>query len=429
MNWSKYNHIFKSEKHGSLLFNSLTSSFLGLTTEACSFIENNTQNPSVLVESEFGEILMNTKCLVESDEDELNAISYFSLLSKTNRNELNLTIAPTYHCNFSCVYCYEVDRPPIYMSEETQELLVQFIKSFTDVNNINITWYGGEPLMGDSVINKLTNDILGLGKTINSFIVTNGYLLNQKNIELLKSNNILNAQITLDGLKYEHDLRRPLTNGKGTFDTIISNIDNLFKEIPEFTINFRVNIDKKNYHKFIDIYNFLEKHYEGKKISISPGFVDEINVCASVNSCNFNRRDKVEFIKNTFIYHRVDLGIYPTLERDSCIAQVLNGYVIGADGNIFKCWNDIGIKEKAVSNLQDPRILNKKLYFRYLNSANNFYDKKCLNCKLLPMCNGGCQYLRIANEFDKANIDTCHLAKDNLDEFLELYYETKQKSE
>lgn len=428
MNWSKYNYIFNSKKYGNLLFNSLTNSFMQLNDSAYNFIIKNIDKPELITESEIGKILTDMKCLVHFDDDEINAISYIDILTRTNRQELCLTIAPTYHCNFACTYCYESSRPAVYMSDETQEQLLAFIKSF-DIEDIDITWYGGEPLMGLGIINHLTKEIINGGKNItHSFIVTNGYLLNKRNIELLKKNNILEAQITIDGPKEIHDNRRPLTNNKGSFDKIINNIDNLFEIIPDYYINFRVNIDKSNQNDFVNIRNYLLKKYHNRNISVSPGFVDTINGCASINNCNFDRLDKVKFTKQIYKNHKIDLGIYPAIERNSCIAKSLNGYVIGADGDIFKCWNDIGIKEKAISNLSKPTIQNQSLYFRYLNSTNNLYDEKCKKCILLPICDGGCQYIRLENEYSAAAIDTCHLAKDNLEDFLELYYEAKNSS-
>lgn len=427
--WSKYNYLFESDEFGFLLFNSLSDTFMSLNKEAYNFIIENKDKPEVLKSSEIGGILEKNKCLVKSDYDEINQIDYLETLSKTNSKDLNLTIAPTYACNFDCVYCYEKDRRNIFLDESQIKNIINFIDTFKDAEDVSITWYGGEPLMGINTIEKLTEEIESLGKKINHIIVTNGYLLNKKNIEILNRLNIKTAQITLDGPKAIHDKRRPLLDGKGTFDKILKNIDLLFEMCPEYVISFRVNVDKENSKYFKEIYNQLQNRYKGRRFNVYAGFVDEILACASVNSCVFNRHDVYNFKKELFINYKVDLGIYPSNKRQSCMAQMLNGYVIGADGNIFKCWNDIGIDEKAISNVKSPKISNKPLLFRYLNAANNIHDPKCKNCLLLPMCDGGCQYIKMANFFKEVNIDNCHLSKDKLNESLELYYKHKLNKE
>lgn len=420
--WSKYNYLFKSEKYGCLLFNSLSDSFMALSVEVYDFIMKNNDKPEILKQSEIGDVLEKNKCLVKSEYDEINQINYLETLSRTNRIDLNLTIAPTYACNFACTYCYEEDRRNVFLDDSQVESIIKFVDTFKDVKELYITWYGGEPLMGIDTIEKLTKKIEPLGKKIKHHIVTNGYLLNKKNIEILDKLNIKTAQITLDGPKEIHDKRRPLLNGKGTFDQILKNIDLLFEMIPDFGVSFRVNIDKTNNTCFKEIYNLLHIRYKGKRFNVYAGFVDEILACKSVNSCVFNRNDMYNFKKEMFINHKIDLGLYPSYKRQSCMAQMLNGYVIGADGNIFKCWNDIGIDEKAISNVKNPKITNPTLLFRYLNSANNIYDPKCKDCFFLPMCDGGCQYVKMANFFKEADIDNCHLAKGNLKESLEIYY-------
>ncbi len=429
MKWSKYNLLFNSKKHGFLLFNSLTDSFLSLSLDTYNFIINNKKSVENLLDSEIGDTLVKCKCIVNSDIDELNEIQYLSLLSKTNRNELHLTIAPTYDCNFDCSYCYEKERRSVYMDKQIQDKLIDFVKSFTKINKVNITWYGGEPLMDISIIESLIHKLNKLELKVNNLIVTNGYNLNIQNIFKLKSLNILSAQITIDGIKEIHDQRRYLIGGGNTFDRIIENVDLLLNTIPDFVVNFRVNVDKKNSTSFYSIFTFLAKRYKGKKVFIHPGFVDEIvDTCSSVSNCNFNRKDKVEFKKELFMQYGLNLGIFPDSQRKPCIARILNGYVIGADGYIFKCWNDIGITDKAISHLNNPKINHRTLYFRYLNAADNFNDEKCKECILLPSCDGGCQYLRLKNKYENGRFDTCHIAKNNIQELLELHYDSKQEN-
>ena len=373
--------------------------------------------------SNLGEILVRSKCIVDSDYDEINEISFKDILLRTNRKELHLTIAPTNNCNFKCIYCFEQDRRNVIMDSNVIEDLISFIASYKDIDTIGIDWFGGEPLMSIDIIEEITNHILKLNKKINSFIVTNGYLLNKKNISTLKRLGINSAQITIDGPKEIHDKRRPLLNGNGTFDKIIKNIDNVFNEIPEFGMIIRVNIDKENSSFFKDIYSVFKERYFNRNINVYVGFVDGINACASINNCNFSRTEQVEFKKNILKKHSINLGVYPSNNRKGFIAKYLNGYVVRADGMLFKCWNYIGMPERSISNVNKPKTANCTLFFRYFNAENNIYDEQCKGCISLPICDGGCQYTKLAKKFENKDIDICHFAKDNLKDLLEMHYE------
>ena len=67
-------------------------------------------------------------------------------------------------------------------------------------------------------------DELGL-KINENLLITNGYFFTPEVVEKLVEAKISEIQITLDGFRETHDIRRPLINGKGTFDTIIKNLD------------------------------------------------------------------------------------------------------------------------------------------------------------------------------------------------------------
>lgn len=76
-------------------------------------------------------------------------------------------------------------------------------------------------------------------------LVTNGYLLTSEIVEMLIRNEILSIQITLDGLAKNHNQRRFLRNGDGSFDTILENIKLLV-----FLIKMIVRLDCENIKGF-----------------------------------------------------------------------------------------------------------------------------------------------------------------------------------
>ncbi|MDR0659938.1 MAG: 4Fe-4S cluster-binding domain-containing protein [Prevotellaceae bacterium] len=94
-----------------------------------------------------------------------------------------LTVVPTQACNFKCTYCYESSRPNNYMNKEVADKLVKYIASMSDrLDFLQISWYGGEPLLAINQIVSLTKEFEKLNiKSYMASIVTNGYLLNNRN--------------------------------------------------------------------------------------------------------------------------------------------------------------------------------------------------------------------------------------------------------
>lgn len=421
MKWSKYNFLFSTNENKYLLYNSLTNSFMQVDEETYNLFANFENNLEEIINSELKPTLVRQKVLVEDDAMEIAELTFLEFLSRTNNKNLFLTIAPTYDCNFECTYCYEENRSKIYMTDETINQLVNFIKSYGDVS-VNITWYGGEPLMALTLIEKICNLLEKSNIKFKHTIVTNGFLLNHKSSELFEKYPLDSIQITIDGPSEIHNARRCLKGNKPTFERILTNVDEFCKQLPNSKIAFRVNVDKGNAEYFHQISQELTTRYENKQVHIYAGIVDDL-ANSKANNCIFDRSALMSFKLHQFRQYSRDLGIYPEFGRRHCVANTLNGYVIGADGLIFKCWNDIGCEDKAISSLNLPKIRNKSLLYKYLNTGENVNDPLCKDCILLPICNGGCQYQRILKYFHNSEVDICHIAKDNLKELLEVYYE------
>ena len=97
-----------------------------------------------------------------ADVDERFLVKTRLMQGRYDASTLSLTIAPTMACNFRCVYCFEQGHYGNHlMDETTQEHLMAFIKRHAKgIQSLFITWFGGEPLVGMSVIEKLSEQII-----------------------------------------------------------------------------------------------------------------------------------------------------------------------------------------------------------------------------------------------------------------------------
>lgn len=424
MIWSKYNYLFKNNGHF-YLYNSLSNGFAELERETYWTIWANIKNIEALKkDGEIFDFLLKMKAIVNSDQIEFEKIKYMALRNRFKGNTLQLTINPTLDCNFACPYCFENEHSHNYMTEKTEDKIIEFIKKHRDINRVFVTWFGGEPLLAFKRIQSLTRKIEALGLHYNAGMITNGYLFNKDNICKLKTLHIKSIQITLDGLATIHDSRRCLKNGGKTFDKIIFNISLLNELSPETHVNIRMNIDRTNLDDFVKLYTFIQNK-KFKNVYVTPAFVEDKDN-PDANPCVFNSAEKALFIKKLLNEHGLSFSLlYPQNERRECTVRNPLSVVIGPQGELYKCWHDVGNSNMIYGSLERG-ITNEKVLLDYYFGADPFEDKSCIKCKLLPVCSGGCPHTRLQAEKNGIKRAACPPIKNNLKSFLMLHKKEKE---
>ena len=434
MRWSRYSTYFQSQRNGLLLYNSASNSFLQMEEAAFGVIKTISENPEAYDFSKDPGLYFNLRTagfLVDEKKDDrlYDILKMRRLSSNYNNGVMLLTIAPTRNCNFGCPYCYEKNKDFALMTEETENNIVEFIKRRKSVQQISLVWYGGEPLLAFERILSLNNKITSLGKSIRAMIVTNGYGLNEKVIRELENLHIKTIQITLDGDRETHDSRRFLLGGGKTFDRIVANLDCLLKSAWDGKVNIRMNVDETNKGDYTKVHHFIEERYKDKRISVYPGFVhiegDETNPDVA---CCFDSEKKGEFLceqaDKNWIF---DLPVFPSMVLGGCTMTKRNAYVIGPEGEIYKCWDDVGIPEKVVGNVNEPDQWNMGLVAEEMIEGSYLEDEECKSCFFFPVCDGGCPRARLANKKKDVKYGTCTYFRSHLEELLELYFEQKER--
>lgn len=418
MKYSKYNHIIK-EKDKNLLYNSNSNCLIELDNETLEKIDKFNLGKEEL------ELLCAKKVFVENDDFELNRIKFETHAARANTKSLNLTIVPTYYCNFNCTYCYEKDRKNISWNNGTKEAIIDFIEK-NKPKVLNITWYGGEPLLKIREIKSFIKQIELLKLKTNYSIITNGYLLNKENIAILKDCKINDIQVTIDGLEEMHNKKRPLLNGDETFKKIISNLQLLNTDYPSVTLMVRVNTDMQSKESFPKLYHYLKTILSIKRLHIYPGIITDEDSLTINNDCLLDRLEATKFRLWLIEKHNINIGLYP-IDRNECMARLHNSFIFGPEGAMYKCWLDVGKLDKSIGNIIDNQITNLKDYYNYVEGADQFSDKECIACSLLPICAGGCPYTRLNNAYKGGDKDVCLYAKGYLSEFIKLHYNEKIK--
>lgn len=316
---------------------------------------------------------------------------------------VSLTLCPTMNCNFDCPYCFERHRPG-KMSQAVQDdvvALAERMMDFSGGKRLFITWFGGEPLLAADVIESLSERLIALaekrGAEYSAGIITNGYLLTQKNADMLARCRVRNCQVTIDGMGATHDATRHLAGGGATFGRIVENLRTV--KMP-FRINIRQNVQESNLGEVPEVREFIRKLGEesGNEIVYGPAPV-------SGNEATEERGGRVGLLCGTDLS---EIGLIQEAARFSagrghyCGANVLMATGVDEEGRLFKCWEAAGIIEEAFGYARDwdPKDpLNTAFepgnLTKYLNTALPNGDAECSECVWLPLCAGGCPYRRL----------------------------------
>lgn len=425
MKQSLYNFSYTRENGEIVIYNTFSKAIAILLEEEVCALENIRPNSEMEMDISLLAAFKEQGFIVDDNFDELSFLKYFHYQAKFSNEQLHLTVAPTLDCNFACPYCYENARKG-KMSQETQSQLLSYIeKKFRNgTKTLDITWYGGEPLLYPEIIDNLASNCRRLAErysaSVGMSLVTNGYLLTKEIIEMLERNKILSIQITLDGMAGNHNQRRYLRNGEGTFEKIVNNIK-LFKDTT-IRVNVRMNVDNINRDDYSALKELVDS-IEGIEIGLYPAAVEKLNERKSERLQYYMSLDEYDdFILGNYTEENIcDDGLdVIDNRRYFCAAELENSYVVDERGNFYKCWDEIGREDGICFNVSKPDEISHIPVIRYVMD-DPFTDSKCCSCKFLPLCFGGCRFQK--NIIRKS---VCNFTDETIKTFIETKYLSEQ---
>ena len=430
MYWSKYNILSKSEKYGYLLFNTMSLAFIRINEQDIDMWKKLRETPDSYTNFQNYDFLIKARILVDNQEDDLNVYLADVLKNRYNSSDMALTILPTRGCNFGCIYCYEQDRPNVLMNEQTEKAIVKFVCSNSNLKRLSVVWYGGEPLLNFDSMVRLTKMFKQLNIEYSAKIVSNGYLLTKEKADLMKDLAIRNIQITFDGSEEIHNQRRFLLGGQPTYRKIMDNLKYLLSINKEITIDIRTNIDRRNKDDYNKFYQDFKSEINDKRVTMYPGFVSDLlsSVCVSPEFNISEGGYKAQFILDIFDKYGIEIKSFlPKYRRHSCVASKYFAFVIGPEGELYKCWRMVGNQKEAIGNVNDGSFDMVK-FSKYLIGADYTLDSKCLQCEFITLCGGGCPLVRMRNKYEKISLNHCCPEKTHMEQLMELRYEMFVKS-
>lgn len=438
MKKSRYNLILKTKDSHYLAFNSTSCALAEVDPDFLETLENIETIDYAKLDAPKKQLIDTMQAgnyIVNDEIDELKILKYRHLVGKYDFASLGLVIALTLGCNFDCPYCYENPQKGLITPEAIQGIIEMVTQAAQKRKDIEITWYGGEPLLAKEIIYDLSAKLIQIcnenGSRYSAFMVTNGYLLTDEVIAKLKSAQVSGVQVTIDGPPEIHNRRRRLKGSNvGTFDTILNNVVKLKEQ--QFNLTVRINIDKTNVDELNQLFDIFEAN------NLNDLFISFGRVTANTEACSAVAEscfDIEEFAQYDLKYQQLlhDRGFkiegypdYPAILANYCCADSQSEFVIDPEGYMYKCWNDVGNATRAVGNVITAKSADAKMVMQNLEYLfwTPFEYEQCVQCNLLPICMGGCPYNGQRN-----GQPDCEKWKYNLEKTLVLTYERKKEQQ
>ena len=379
------------------LWNTFSNALIRLDQSAIQFIDNfsgeETDHP-------YFKVLFQNGCIVTDCLDEFGKILYDEKAITFNRypKRLNYTIAPGLSCNYHCEYCFENHRTSFEkMSLEVEESLFQFfcrqIKNNSNLDEICITWFGGEPLLYVDIIDRISKRLVSHcrehGIKYHAGMISNGRFLTKENVQILRDNQIDHIQISLDGMP-EHYAK--IKNA--SVDDFYQTVNNIVYACDYMHIAVRINIlDSLTDAVNLTDYLLKVRNLDGKiKVYVAHTrlYDDNLSVKEEHKSHQLFLKNEGNFIqlfgkagiynKNSFEYRK------PQRRGTTCLSVCHHNACIGPNGEIYRCEHHFGMKDAIVGNIYNGLFFqaNDLAFFSFQ------HRKKCLRCKFFPVCLGGC---------------------------------------
>lgn len=310
-------------------------------------------------------------------------------------------------CNLACKYCFAEEgeyhgRRAIMSYEVGKKALDFLVKNSGNRVNLEVDFFGGEPLMNWQVV----KDLVAYGRSLEEpyhkkfrfTLTTNGVLLNDEILEFANKE-MANIVLSIDGRKEVHDHMRPHRGGQGSYDEIVPKYIKVAESRNQMNYYVRGTFTHHNLDFSRDVLHLADLGF--KQISVEPVVADEKEDYAIKEEdipVILEQYDELakEIIQRkkagqgfNFFHFMIDL------EGGPCVAKRLSGCGSGTEylavtpwGDFYPCHQFVGMEQFLMGNV-DEGIVNTAIRDEF-KTCNVYAKEKCKNCFAKFYCSGGC---------------------------------------
>jgi len=344
-----------------------------------------------------------TQNVLFSDEEQL--ISAAS--SKEHRRSVKaLCLNISHDCNLRCEYCFaskgDYSSERELMSAPVAKKALDFLVDASDGRrNVEIDFFGGEPLMNFDVVKETVAYGRGLedktGKRFHFTITTNGTLLDSEKIDFI-NRNMDNVVISIDGRRAVHDAMRRDRAGRGSYDRILPLAKELVAGRNGKSYFIRGTFTAQNLDFSEDVMHLADLGF--KEISVEPvvGKGSGIHLTREHLPALLNEYETLalRYIDRIsrgegFRFYHFNINIYdgPCLfKRIAACGAGCDYLAVAPDGTLYPCHQFDGIRRFALGDVFTG-IKNAALCDAF--AKNSILTKeRCRSCWAKLFCSGGC---------------------------------------
>ena len=335
---------------------------------------------------------------------------------------MNYTIVVTNKCNLKCSYCYEGEKDYKSMTIETADYVVDFIRKTLEESKdekINIIFHGGEPFLNFNIIKyikqKIDTDIKSI-KHIKYEITTNGTIMNKDIIDFIHNENI-KLSVSVDGTKVSHNQYRVFHDGKGSYDTVINNLDILL--LNNIIPRCRMTYSSSNFKELLN--GIIELKNRGISLfATSANFYDTLWTKSDIEELKLEIDKLIELSINENLNISMDDKTQICKAQSDCFGGI-SSFTIDPNGMIYPCVFNINNDRFIIGNVyefsydkikKDMYKFHKELYFESVSI--------CDTCNANEICKGSkCKLLNymVTGMYGNPPAITCNMMKIELDTY------------
>ncbi len=326
-----------------------------------------------------------------------------------NRNTVikALCLHVAHTCNLNCEYCFasqgKYHGERALMSFEVGKRALDFlIENSGTRRNLEVDFFGGEPLMNWDVVKELVSYARVQEKIHNKnfrfTLTTNGILIDDDVIDFCNKE-MSNVVLSLDGRKEVHDRLRKDYQGRGSYDIIVPKFQEFVKRREGKSYYMRGTFTHNNVDFTNDIFHMADLGFT--ELSMEPVVCSPEDASALTESdlpVLFEQYEILakEMIKRkkagngfTFYHYMLDLTHGP------CIYKRISGCGSGTEymavtptGDLYPCHQFVGDTKYLLGNLWDG-VTNKEIQNEF-KLCNAYARPECNDCWAKLYCSGGC---------------------------------------
>lgn len=310
-------------------------------------------------------------------------------------------------CNLACRYCFAEEgeyhgRRALMSFEVGRQALDFLIANSGNRRNLEVDFFGGEPLMNWQVVKELVaygrEQEKIHNKNFRFTLTTNGVLLNDGIMEFA-NREMDNVVLSIDGRKEVHDFMRPFRKGAGSYDLIVPKFQQFAESRNQEKYYVRGTFTRHNLDFAKDVLHLADLGF--KQISVEPVVApadadyalreeDVPVICEQYDilAKEMIRREK-EGNGFNFFHFMIDLTGGP------CVYKRLSGCGSGTEylavtpwGDLYPCHQFVGEEKFLMGNVAEG--VTETGIEEEFKCCNVYAKKECRDCFARFYCSGGC---------------------------------------